>query len=1022
MGMLAIWRTRVMGGRMVSERKGSPKTQAEWFGDQALAAWRQAQSALGEHSAIDDSRLDEARRWLERARRYAPKDTTIALSLAVVLLRQGDDRAPSMFSEITESHDLREAWLGLAAARSAAGETGAASDALAAALSRHVVPAGVDISDLAGRIADNADRPGWCCHRGDGRLEIALQRTDRKGLRVHLDGVSLRSVPRRIPHDGSMLTLTWEGKPLVGSPLDLARMRTLEGFVEVSAGGLVGWAWHPANPERDPVLYIRPDQGGKALRIVATDGDMPAERPLAQPRRFAVPATAVAGWSGPVHVTGEDRRELPGSPLDPGSELAAASAVARAIGAIRPAQHRRRSSGEVSIDPAALAVPADITGTAARAPLDPGRPIAVVVPAYRDANLTLDCLRAVRRTMPPGTRLIVVDDATPEPDLAKALDDLVSHGEIQLLRHGTNQGFPAAANTGMRAAMSLAGTMDILLLNNDALVTKGAIASLRKAVQGRPDIGTATPLSNDATILSYPDHRGGNPLLDARALTGLAKLAARANRDVVVDIPTAVGFCMYIRRECLADVGLFRDDIFAQGYGEENDFCIRARHLGWRHVAAADVYVAHAEGRSFKHGALGAARKALIERNLAILERLHPGYHALIEAHGTADPLARARRRLDTARWAARRPRHLGRSAILVTHDSGGGVERVVEARCAALCADGYRPIVLRPMRDATASSTDDRAYLPGACLVCDGTLRDTPNLRFAIPGELGELAELLRADRPEFLEIHHLLGHDHAVFGLATHLGIPWDIQVHDYAWLCPRITLIGTERRYCGEPTNPAVCDACIADAGRRDEQDLPVADLLARSAADLSAARRVIAPSSDVANRVIRHFPEIEPDVQVLEDDASWPPARPMRADVPRRVAIIGAIGIEKGYDVLLACARDAAARAISLEFVVIGHTIDDERLFATGRVFVTGPYREENALTEIQAQSPDLAFLPSIWPETWCFTVGHAWRAGLWVAAFDIGAPAERIRRTGRGWLLPLGLPASAINNYLLNTAY
>jgi hypothetical protein len=45
----------------------------------------------------------------------------------------------------------------------------------------------------------------------------------------------------------------------------------------------------------------------------------------------------------------------------------------------------------------------------------------------------------------------------------------------------------------------------------------------------------------------------------------------------------------------------------------------------------------------------------------------------------------------------------------------------------------------------------------------------------------------------------------------------------------------------------------------------------------------------------------------------------------------------------------------------------------------------------------------------------------WRAGLRVAAFDTGAPAERIRRTGRGFLLPLGLPAGAINDTLLNAA-
>jgi glycosyltransferase involved in cell wall biosynthesis len=133
------------------------------------------------------------------------------------------------------------------------------------------------------------------------------------------------------------------------------------------------------------------------------------------------------------------------------------------------------------------------------------------------------------------------------------------------------------------------------------------------------------------------------------------------------------------------------------------------------------------------------------------------------------------------------------------------------------------------------------------------------------------------------------------------------------------------------------------------------------------------------------------------------------------------VVGAIGIHKGYQVVLDCARDAAARRLPLEFVVVGHTIDDNRLLATGRVFITGSFLPEEAVELIRAQNATLALLPSIFPETWCFSLGEAWRAGLRVAAFDIGAPAERIRRTGRGVVLPLGLRPDAINDALIATS-
>jgi glycosyltransferase involved in cell wall biosynthesis len=135
----------------------------------------------------------------------------------------------------------------------------------------------------------------------------------------------------------------------------------------------------------------------------------------------------------------------------------------------------------------------------------------------------------------------------------------------------------------------------------------------------------------------------------------------------------------------------------------------------------------------------------------------------------------------------------------------------------------------------------------------------------------------------------------------------------------------------------------------------------------------------------------------------------------------VAIIGAIGTEKGYDVTLDCARDAARRDLPLEFVVIGYTHDDLRLIDTGRAEITYRFAPDRAVAEITAQGADLAFIPSIWPETWCFALSDAWAAGLKAAVFDIGTQAERVRATNKGWVLPLALPPLAINNTLIALA-
>jgi glycosyltransferase involved in cell wall biosynthesis len=227
-----------------------------------------------------------------------------------------------------------------------------------------------------------------------------------------------------------------------------------------------------------------------------------------------------------------------------------------------------------------------------------------------------------------------------------------------------------------------------------------------------------------------------------------------------------------------------------------------------------------------------------------------------------------------------------------------------------------------------------------------------------------------------------------------------------------------MGSENRYCGEP-DLAGCEACIARNGSLTGEAIGVSVLRRRSASFLAKARRAIAPSGDTAIRMRRYFPALPITVVPHGDDTGFPLLSGSRGIV--RICILGGIGPHKGFDVLLACARDAADRALGLQFLVVGDTTDDSKLLDTGRAHITGTYEPGEAVDLVRAQNASLGFVPSVWPETWSLTLTELWQAGLPVAAFDIGAPAERVRATGRGILLPLGLPPSAINDALLAAA-
>jgi len=927
------------------------RTSAEMWEGLARQAWERGKQER------ENGDLAAARRWLERARRLAPEDGLVRFTLATVLLESGAaQHAAPLFETLGNAYNLPDAWAGLAACRLQTGDPGAARDAIEAAL-RCSVPTPT-LRALAAAVVTSLGLPGWCGLDSDGRLHTGPGRASR----ITLDGAPVRSKLPRHWRSSSTLEVAGRAGPFLGSPIPVRAIAAVEGFVETHEGGLRGWAWYPADRDRVPLVLIGGGALSAGLRPQQPVTLPPGGNPLARPLGFELDRVAAEAMRGPFSVT-LDGRHLFGSPLDPGIE-------ARMDGRFSP-------------------VWADVIGGPPRVAAD-RPPVQIVIPVYRGLDETIACIASVLAAVPAGTVVHVIDDASPEPDLAAAVQELAATGRISLTRLAENRGFPGAANTGIRAAPG----HDVVLLNSDTIVAPGWLERLRAAAYAAPEIGTATPLSNDATVVSYPDPNWGNPVPDRDATLRLDRLAQQANAGQVADLPVGVGFCLYLRRDCLDQTGLFREDLFAQGYGEENDLCLRARHHGWRHVAALDVFVAHVGGRSF-----GAARNHLIARNTAILNRLHPGYDALVSAHLDADPLHPARRRMDALRWAEGRARK--GAALLVTHAGGGGVDQVVSARCDALAAEGLRPIVLRPAK--------------GGCRV-DGF----PNLTFTLPAELPDLAALLRADRPRHIELHHLLGHDHAILGLAGRLKIPLDAWIHDYASFCPRIALVSRNRRYCGEP-DVAGCEACIADLGGLLEEEIPVPDLLARSAADLAACRRVVTPSRDAAARIRRHFPHITPEVRPWEDDRALPPLAPARSGPTARICIVGAIGVEKGFEVLLDCVRDAARRKLPLEFVVCGFTADDERLLAAGPVFVTGEYRDTEAIELIRAQRAHLAFIPSVWPETWCFALSRAWQAGLPAAVFDLGAQAERVAATGRGWTLPLGLPPAAVNDALLRLA-
>jgi len=607
----------------------------------------------------------------------------------------------------------------------------------------------------------------------------------------------------------------------------------------------------------------------------------------------------------------------------------------------------------------------------------------VVIPVYRGRLETLRCLLSVLTAKVEVTyELIVINDASTDAVLTAILRQLNSAGLITLIEQASNQGFVKTANLGL----TLHPERDVLLLNADTEVYDGWLDRLRRTALAQPNVGTVTPFSNNASICSYPRRGCDNPypleLKDAE----LDALAARVNQGRSVPAPTAVGFCMYLRRACLDAVGLFDADAFSPGYGEENDFSLRASRRGWVHLIAADVFVRHWGARSFRgeKGRYVAAAKALIAKR-------YPSYGRQIAAFNAADPLAEARERLDWGRLARQRRQQ---NVLILHHRRGGGSARRVAAEVAQLRQLGAAVFFLRPV-------PGDPRWLE----LEQPSLAQLPNLpRLRINDSAG-FSRLFNALQITEVQTHGLFDLVPQAIGhlerLVRSLGLRWVAYLHDYKSICPRVNLADRRGRYCGE-AGERQCRRCLFLNGSEFGRPA-IAAWRAMHGRALSAAASIRVPDPEVAQRIRRYFPDLPVEVSA-HGCAEATVAAPVRlvATTSRQphVVVVGAIGRRKGFDVLLRCARAARAQRLRLRFTLLGFSLDDRQLKTAG-VEVSGRYRDAEAFDRLQRLSPDLLWLPSVCPETFSYTLSIALRTGLPVCAFDLGAIAARLRRLGIG---------------------
>ncbi|QOD93246.1 glycosyltransferase [Chryseoglobus sp. 28M-23] len=604
-----------------------------------------------------------------------------------------------------------------------------------------------------------------------------------------------------------------------------------------------------------------------------------------------------------------------------------------------------------------------------------------------------DCIDALLRHTPHDARLLVLDDASTDAETIAMLAGLDER--VEVIRNESNLGYTRNVNMGIREA----GADDVVLLNSDTVVGPLWLQRLRWVAYSRSMVGAVSAVSDNAGAFAIPTAGAANNWESVYGWSNVARTLGNVVRNFSITAATAHGFCVFLRREALDDVGVFDEESFPRGYGEENDWSMRARARQWTCVVAPHVMVKHHKGASF-----GEERVALMADAGAVVDELHPTYRSDVRAWMAGRPMLQLR--ADSERWreVARGVLALPRR-LYVLHTAGGGtpatnrelMEALKDVQSALLISVSPTKVELF---EHSASGLHLVEYWE-------------PSPRFHLADDwrvdfASYVARIIIESSIETVHVRHLINQPLGTLTeVAVRLGVPLVLSTHDFYYVCPTVNLLDGENRYCAGVCTPSTTRCALPSTFVAEAVNLKhdgVHRWRERAAESLSKASAIIATSESAREVYAAHFPQLVDRLVVIEHgrtDAAQ--AQPVaRRDQPRRPGPLRIFApanwsVQKGEGLV----RDLIERTSPLvEWHLAGR--NSERIH--DRAVSHGVYARDRLESLIGEIDPDLVGLFSIAPETYSHTLSEAWSLGLPVLATDLGAIGERVRRHGGGLLL------------------
>ncbi len=435
------------------------------------------------------------------------------------------------------------------------------------------------------------------------------------------------------------------------------------------------------------------------------------------------------------------------------------------------------------------------------------KPIDIVIPVYNAYEDLVLCMRSIRRyTNLSWDRVILINDCSTDERIVPYLETQEEEN-VLFINNGEYKGFSENVNAGIL----LTEDRDVLLLDSDTEVTKDWLDKMAACAYSSEEIGTAAPLSNNASVCSVPAMCQDNFLPENISVDEYAEIIERCSMKCYPRTILPSGFCIYMKRETIKRTGLFDSGVFDGVYGAAQDFCCRAGLLGYTHAACDDTFVFHKGTPSCRPG----QGEQLIDSSNGILRERYPLIMKKNLSYFELNPDQYILNNINLFQRISNSKKnvlYLVHSDFRIdSEDNVGGTQFHVRDMVMDM-KNEYNVFVLARTMDKLRLSVYIGDMPAETLEFYIGGRPERPVFRNADHYRIYD--NVLRAFNIDLVHVHHTSCLTFDIFYAAHALNIPIHLTLHDFYLICPNEKLMCYKGYYCGVCRDSDFCVSCLKD----------------------------------------------------------------------------------------------------------------------------------------------------------------------------------------------------------------